>query len=188
VANVAFADRVPGWVKRHVPTQESVQRNRLLRPFARPLSNPALWRLHRRSVPRAVALGLGVGVIVPLMHVPIAAILAIPARANVLISALVPLLLTPFYPALYYAAYRVGRWELRHDRGVVDAATAQQVTGGLQRILFWLHHASGPIALGILTLAIAIAVCGYALTAIIWRLWRGDKWRRRRQSRRGATT
>jgi uncharacterized protein (DUF2062 family) len=178
---------VPDWVRRHVPTQETVQRNRLLRPFAKPLSNPALWRLHRRSVPRAVALGLGVGVIIPFMHVAIAAILAIPARANVVISALVPLLLTPFYPALYYAAYRVGRWELRHDRGVVDSTTAQQVTGELQRILFWLHHASGPIALGILTLAIAIAVSGYVLAALLWRLWRGSKWRRRQNSRRGAT-
>ena len=187
MANVALADRVPGWVKRHVPTQESVQRNRLLRPFAKPLSNPALWRLHRRSVPRAVALGLGVGVIIPFMHVAIAAILAIPARANVLISALVPLLLTPFYPALYYTAYHVGRWELRHDRGVVDAATAPQVSGELGRILFWIHHASGPIALGILTLAIAIAVSGYVLAAVLWRLWLSSKWRRRRQSRHDAS-
>lgn len=123
--------------------------------------------------------------IIPFMHVAIAAILAIPARANVVISALVPLLLTPFYPPLYYAAYHVGRWELRHDRGVVDAATAQQVTGELQRVLFWLHHASGSIAIGILTLAIAIAVTGYVLAAVLWRWLLANKWRRR-QSRRGA--
>ena len=141
----------------------------------------------KRHLPRAVALGLGVGVIIPFMHVAITAILAIPARANVLISALVPLLLTPFYPALYYTAYHVGRWELRHDRGVVDQETARQVTGELGRILFWLHHASGPIALGILTLAIAIAVSGYVLAAILWRLWLSNKWRRRRRSKRGAT-
>jgi uncharacterized protein (DUF2062 family) len=96
------------------------------------------------------------------------------------------LLLTPFYPALYYTAYHVGRWELRHDRGVVDQETARQVTGELGRILFWIHHASGPIALGILTLAIAIAASGYVLAALLWRLWRGNKWRRR-QSRRGAS-
>ena len=34
-------------------------------------------------------------------------------------------------------------------------------------------------------LAIAIAASGYVLAALLWRLWRGNKWRRR-QSRRGA--
>ena len=28
------------WLKRHIPTQESLQRNRLLRPFARHLGDP----------------------------------------------------------------------------------------------------------------------------------------------------
>src|SRR5690242_8536247 len=89
------------WLTRHIPTRDTVDQYRLLRPFARHLSNPALWRLTRRSVPRAVALGLGVGVIIPFMHVAIAAILAIPARANVIISAAVPLAITPFYPPIY---------------------------------------------------------------------------------------
>ena len=66
------------WVQRHIPTQESLQRYRLLRPFAHHLGQPALWRLNRRSVPRAVALGLFVGVIIPIMHTAIAAVLACP--------------------------------------------------------------------------------------------------------------
>lgn len=167
------------WVTRHIPTRESVHRNRLLRPFARQLGNPALWRLTRRSVPRAVALGLGVGVIIPLMHVAIAAILAIPARANVMIAALVPLLITPFYPALYYAAYHIGSFELHHDRAVVDVATQRQFTGELQRVLFWVHHASGPIGVGILTLAAAAATIGYFISVFAWRLWCANRWRRR---------
>jgi hypothetical protein len=46
-------------------------------------------------------------------------------------------------------------------------------------LLFWLHHASGPIALGILTLASGAALVGYAVSAIGWRLWVARKWRRR---------
>jgi uncharacterized protein (DUF2062 family) len=185
---VAFADRVPDWVKRHVPTQESVQRNRLLRPFARPLSNPALWRLHRRSVPRAVAVGLGVGVIIPFMHTIIAALLAIPARANVAVAAAVTLLINPLtIPPLYYAAYHVGKWELRHDKGVVDQETARQFTSELGRILFWIHHGAGPMALGVVNIAIAAALVGYGVATVLWRLWLASKWRHRRHSRRAVS-
>jgi hypothetical protein len=184
VADVALSRFVPGWVKRHVPRRETLHHNPLLRPFAKPLSNPALWRLHRRSVPRAVALGLGIGVIIPVMHTLFAALLAIPLRANVAVAAAFTLLINPLtIPPLYYAAYRVGSWELRHDTGVVDASTAQQVTGELQRIMFWVHHASGPIALGVVTIAIAAALGGYLVTAFFWRLWLGSKWRQRRQAR-----
>ena len=83
------------WVQRHIPTQESLSRNRVLKPFARHLGQPALWRLNRRSVPRGVALGLFVGVIIPFMHTFIAALLAIPARANIAIAAAFTLIINP---------------------------------------------------------------------------------------------
>ena len=70
----------------------------------------------RRSVPRAVALGLFVGVIIPVMHTAIAALLAIPLRANVAITAAFTLVVNPLtIPPIYYAAYRIGAWELHHD-------------------------------------------------------------------------
>jgi uncharacterized protein (DUF2062 family) len=172
------------WIARHVPTRESIQQNRLLRPFAKHLGNPALWRLHRRSVPRAVALGLFVGVIIPFMHTVVAAILAIPTRANVLVAALFTLVVNPLtIPFMYMAAYRIGSWELHHDKAVVDAETARQMTGELQRILFWIHHASGPIGVGILTLAAASALFGYFAAALTWRFWSSNRWRNRRRRR-----
>lgn len=184
---MTLAERLPAWMKRHIPTRETVQQNRLLRPFARQLSDPALWRLGRRSVPRGVAIGLGVGVIIPFMHTFIAALLAIPARANVAVAAAVTLLINPLtIPALYIAAFHIGRWELHHDRAVVDPATARQVTGELGRILFWVHHASGPIAVGVITLAVIAAAVGYAVSALLWRLWLASKWRQRREARRVA--
>jgi uncharacterized protein (DUF2062 family) len=172
-----------GWVRRHIPTRESIHHYRLLRPFAKRLSNPSLWRMTHRSVPRAVALGLGIGVIIPFMHTVIAAILAIPSRANVAIAAAVTLVVNPItIPPMYYAAYRIGSWELHHD-SLVDPAAARRFSSELSRFLFWIHHASGPIALGILTIAVTAAVVGYALSALGWRWWLGSKWRHRRQAR-----
>jgi uncharacterized protein (DUF2062 family) len=175
------------WLKRHVPTRETIHSYRLLRPFARHLSKPELWRLHRRSVPRAVALGLGVGVIIPFMHIVIAAILAIPLRANVAIAAAFTLVVNPLtIPPMYYAAYRIGSWELHHDATLLNQAAAEQVSGELAHFMFWIREASGPIAVGVLTIAASAALLGYVISALLWRWWLASKWRQRRQARRGA--
>ena len=173
------------WVTRHIPSRDTVHQNRLLRPFARHLSKPELWRMHRRSVPRGVALGLGIGIIIPFMHTLLAALLAIPLRANVTIAAAFTLLINPLtIPPVYYLAYRMGLWELHADAAVTNPAAAQHFSGELSRILFWVHEASGPIALGVITLAVTAAVAGYFLAALLWRLWLVGKVRRKRLARR----
>jgi uncharacterized protein (DUF2062 family) len=173
------------WLTRHIPTQETIHHHRLLRPFAPHLRHPSLWRFNRRSVPRAVALGLFVAVIIPVMHTVIAAILAIPTRANVAVAAAVTLLVNPLtIPPLYYAAYRIGSWELHHDGSLVDPAAAERISGELGRILFWIHQASGSIALGVLSIAFASAAIGYVGAVLVWRLWSGSRWRQRREHRR----
>ena len=175
------------WLTRHIPRRETLHENRLLRPFAKPLSNPALWRMTRRSVPRAVALGLFVGVIIPIMHTAIAALLAIPLRANVAITAAFTLVVNPLtIPPIYYACYRIGAWELRHDATVINPQTVAAVSGELSRFMFWIKHASGPIAVGVLTVACASAAIGYGLSAVLWRWWLGSKWRQRRHARQAA--
>jgi uncharacterized protein (DUF2062 family) len=175
---------VRAWLHHHLPRRETIDRYRLLRPFAKQLSQPNLWHLNHRSVPRGVALGLGVGVIIPFMHVVVAALLAIPIRANVALAGAFTLVVNPLtIPPMYYAAYKIGAWELHHDSLVIDPARAEQASGELGRFLFWIHHASGPIALGILTISASAALLGYGLSALAWRIWVRSKWRARRQNR-----
>lgn len=172
------------WLTRHIPTRESIHKYRILRPFAPHLSQPALWRMTRRSVPRGVALGLFVGVIIPFMHTLIAAVLAIPLRANVAVAAAVTLVINPLtIPPLYYAAYRIGSWELHHEAPLVNPATAERFSSELSRMLFWVHQASGPIAVGVLSIAVAAAAIGYLGAALGWRTWLGSKFRQRRSAR-----
>ena len=173
------------WLKGHIPTRETVDQYRLLRPFAPHLRHPSLWRMTRRSVPRGVALGLFVAVIIPVMHTFVAAILAIPARANVAVAALLTLVVNPLtIPIMYVAAYRIGSWELHHDATLVNPAAAARFSSELSRMLFWIHQASGPIALGVLTIAASAALIGYLGSTITWRLWSGSRWRQRRRTKR----
>src|SRR5689334_81833 len=122
------------WFRRHIPTRHTVHEHKLLRPFAPYLRDPALWRMTRKSVPRGVALGLFVGVIIPFMHTFIAALLAVPLRANVAIAAAFTLLVNPLtIPPMYYAAYRIGSWELHHDAPLVNPAAAERFSSELSR-------------------------------------------------------
>jgi uncharacterized protein (DUF2062 family) len=176
------------WLKRHIPTRETVHEHRYLRPFAPHLSHSSLWRMTRRSVPRGVALGLFVAVIIPVMHTMIAAILAIPTRANVAIAAIFTLVVNPLtIPFMYVAAYRIGSWELHHDATLVNPAAAERFSSELGRLLFWIHQASGPIAVGILTIAAVSAALGYLLASFIWTFWSRGRWRQRRQARAGQS-
>jgi uncharacterized protein len=173
------------WLTRHIPTRETVHEHRLLRPFANQLSHPSLWRMTRRSVPRGVAVGLFVAVIIPFMHTFIAALLAIPTRANVAVAAVFTLVVNPLtIPPMYYAAYRIGSWELHHDSQLLNPAAAERFSGELSRLLFWVHHASGPIAVGILTIAAILATVGYLAASLVWSFWLRTRWRHRNRSQR----
>lgn len=172
------------WLTRHIPRRDTVHEYRLLRPFAAQLSHPSLWRMTRRSVPRGVAVGLFVAVIIPFMHTIIAALVAIPTRANVVVAAICTLVVNPLtIPPMYYAAYRIGSWELHHEGPLVDKAAAARISSEIGRMLFWLHHASGPIAIGILTIAAALATFGYVAASLVWRFWSHSRWRQRGQLR-----
>jgi uncharacterized protein len=175
------------WLTRHIPTRDTIHEHRLLRPFAPHLTHPSLWRMTRRSVPRGVALGLFVGVIIPFMHTFIAAILAIPTRANVAVAAVCTLVVNPLtIPAMYYGAYRIGSWELHHDATLVNPAAAERFSSELSRLLFWVHQASGPIAVGILTIAAVSAAIGYLSASVAWRFWSRSRWRERRAARKSG--
>ena len=101
-------------------------------------------------------------VIIPFMHTVIAAILAIPLRANVAIAALFTLVVNPLtIPPMYNAAYRIGSWELHHDANLVNPATAERFSGELGRMLFWIHMRPGRSRSAILTIAVTAAAVGY---------------------------
>lgn len=174
------------WLKRHMPTREQMEHNRYIRPFAHRVLRSELWRFTRRSVPRGVALGLLVGIIVPFAQIFFAALLSVSVRANVPIAAVTTFVTNPFTtPFIWVAAYWVGEALLRVDAATVVAPvnTAIEQTD-LQQFLQWLTGAGIVTAFGLVVIAVVSASLSYVLSVWVWRWWTARKWQRRRMRRR----
>jgi uncharacterized protein (DUF2062 family) len=181
--------RVVGWVRHHIPTQERIEANRYLRPVAHRILAPSLWRFTRRSVPRGVALGLFTGILFPFAHMPLAAVTALPFRANVPVAVGTTLLHNPITTVpLFWSAYELGHWVLRLDRDVPGAPIASN----LQANAGWLHwlvsHGGPATIVGLVIIAIALSVAGYFVTSLVWRLRMARKWRNRAHRKGSAGT
>jgi uncharacterized protein len=179
-------NRFSRWASRNMPTREQMEGNRYIRPFAGRVLRSELWRFTRRSVPRGVALGLLVGIIVPFAQILFAALLSAPIRANVPLAALMTFVTNPFTtPLIWVAAYWVGSVLLRIDAATVVAPvnTAIEQTD-LQRFLEWLTGATMVTAFGLVVIAVVSAALSYLISVWTWRWMTARKWSRRR-ARRG---
>ena len=108
---------------KRMPDREGMASNKYLAPIAHRFLSPELWRFTRRSVPRGIALGLFSAFVIPVGQIFVAAFLALPARANVPLSALATFITNPFtLPFWLVVANRVGAFMLR-----IDAATALEL-------------------------------------------------------------
>jgi len=157
-------------IRRYMPTREQMARNRWLAPIAHRFLSPELWRFTRRSVPRGVALGLFSAFIIPLGQIFLAAFLALPARANVPLAALVTFVTNPFtIPFWMLVANRVGNFMLQIDAATTRYASEQLENSWWQAVVEFFQMA-GVTVVGFLVLAVLSAAAGYLLSSGIWRL------------------
>lgn len=167
------------WLKHHIPTHESIEANRFLRPVAHRILVPSLWRFNRRSVPRGVALGVLAGILFPFAHMALAAILALPFRANVPTAVGTTLINNPvtFLPLLA-AGLKVGNWILQVDRQLPGTPIATNVHANASW-LHWLAQGSAATIVGLTVIAVCLSIASYFVTGFLWRVRIARKWRRR---------
>ena len=170
-------DKFRFWPK--MPTVDEMSRNRWLAPIAHRFARSELWRFTRRSVPRGAALGLFAAFIIPVGQIFLAAFLALPARANVPVAALITFVTNPFtVPFWLYVANMVGSFVLKIDMATTGAAGQAMKTGLWQQFTFWVETA-GVTAFGFVVLAVVSAAVGYLVSGFCWRLIVARKWSRR---------
>jgi len=176
------------WTRTNMPTREQMGQNRFIRPFGHRVLANHLWRFNRRSVPRGVALGMLVGIVIPFAQIIFAALLSLTVRANVPVAALTTFVTNPFTtPFIWAGAYQLGRWLLHIDAVLVGGPIDRlmHVTDAWQ-LIQWLTDEGKVLAFGLVVLALVAAVVSYIATGLAWSAWVQAKRRHRVASRRAA--
>ena len=173
----------PKITRKYLPRREAILAKPWVAPFRRWLGHPNLWHLNRHSMPGAVAIGLFAGMIPGPVQMLGALLLAVPSRSHVpLAMALTwytnPLTIVP----LYLGAYEVGRWLL--GRGEPGPVVLPDWEWTLSEFAHWTLSLGKPLAVGIVALAVVLALVGYVVTALGWRWYVLSAWRRRAARRR----
>lgn len=163
--------RMADWAGKVIPAREAMGQSRFVRPL---LERPHLWRYTRRSVPRGVAAGLLIGmlVLIPGLQIVGAALLCVPVRGNIPLAAGATFLSNPVTtPFILLAAFWIGSF-LGLD---ADLATLQGLVAsgaGLGEWVTWLLSSAAPaLLLGLLAIATVSAAAGYGLAVVVWRWW-----------------
>ena len=171
---------------RYLPTPESILAKPWCAPFRPWLGHPSLWHLNRRSIPGAVAIGLFCGLIPGPFQMLGALILSIPLRKNLPLALGVTFYTNPFtIVPLYVIAYEYGRIL------VGDGAVPRRLVPDawdLSALWHWTMSLGKPLAVGLPALALTLALAGYVVATLAWRLHVVRAWRRRAASRRAART
>ncbi len=171
------------WLSKQMPSKQALEESRLLRPFAKRIFHPSLWRFNRRSVPRGVALGLLVGIffLIPGVQIAGVALLALPVRANIPVGAAMTFLSMPATtPFILAAAVWVGNFILGLGADSTRFFQLIENHAPLSEWMSWFMSSAAPAMLfGLFVISIVSAIIGYVIALWFWRLRVANKWRRR---------
>jgi hypothetical protein len=176
-------------LRRWLPTRETLDNNAFLRRCAPFLTHHNLWHLNRHSVAGGLAVGLACGMIPGPLQILNATILAILFRVNLPVAIFGTFFSNPFtIVPLYIAAYGLGRLitGANGTQAVIPPAPETQwsdLGASVQAWLDWMLTLGTPLAVGIVALALLLALAGYGVVQLGWRLHVLHALRLRRQRR-----
>jgi uncharacterized protein len=173
------------YIKKLLPSHESIQKNRWIRPFGTWLEHPNLWHLHRRSVSGGVAVGMFCGLIPGPFQMLGAALFAVMFRVNLPVALFTTLYTNPFtIVPLYFVAYEYGALVTGQSQTVSSALFEVPDMGWdnwLSVLWQWLLSLGKPFAVGLPLLAVSLSIAGYVIVRVGWRIWVMWQWRKHGQ-------
>lgn len=182
---------LPERFRRFLPDPQTLRQRRELRWLGPLLHQPRLWHVNRRGIALGVAIGVFFGLLIPVAQILFAVAAALVLRANIPAAVGSTLVTNPFtFAPVYYAAYHLGAWMLGHvevPRVEVDLGNvAAETSTGLALWMDRLTTVGGPLALGLLTLAVLLSLLIYFAVHWAWRLrvmraWQHRKGRHRKR-------
>jgi uncharacterized protein (DUF2062 family) len=174
----------PHWTDRFresLPTREALAAYPWLRPIARRVLDPQLWRFQHEAVARGVAVGWFWAFVIPVAQIVVAAAHCVWWRGNIPAAAAVTMVTNPLTIGFWLLlAYQLGAWVLGEPASAMATDTAIAPGGG---VALWLSAYGVPTVLGMGLFAVGGAAIGYLLVKVVWRLRVALKMRSRRLSR-----
>lgn len=160
-----------------------MKQKRWLQPFGKRLHHHNLWHLHRRSVAGGVAVGMFCGLIPGPLQMISAAIVSVLFRVNLPVAVLTTLYTNPLtLVPIYAVAYKLGAFALDQNGSLSSGQLTMpdlSWNNWLPVMLDWLISLGKPFAVGLLLLAIILAIAGYFAVRVLWYVMVVWEWRRR---------
>lgn len=185
------------WLRRRLPTEQTLQAHPGLRWLGPLLRRPWLWQLNRRRVAVGAGIGVFFGLLIPVLQIAGAAALTLLLRANLPVAAFSTLVSNPFtYAPIGVAAYHVGAAILGEP---VQAGAAEALGDGAnagdaspapqaaeQGWIEWAKSIGKPLFVGLAVFATVGGLATWAVVHLAWTAAVGIKRRRRRRTLRPA--
>jgi len=174
--------------RKYLPDPAAIRSSRYVAWFGTLLQHPNLWHLNRDSVAGAVAIGLFAGLVPGPLQIITAALLAVPLRKNLPVAFLTTFYTNPFtIVPLYVLAYGYGTLLLGEKHGEARIQPFEmdwtRLLDSMGAMLDWALALGKPLAVGLVALALTLAVLGYAAVQVAWRVKVLLAWRARRRRR-----
>ncbi len=180
-----------GWrtrLRRVMPTAEAVRKSRWVGWIGPALHHPRLWHLNRRGVALGMAIGVFFGFLIPLAQIPVAAVVAVWLRGNLVAAVGSTLVTNPFtFAPIYLLAYRLGSIIIGQGDVPVDATVAQVAEQASSIMVTWSDKflaVGRQLFVGLSLMAVVGAFVAYFGVLGIWRVFVVIEWRRRHHHRR----
>lgn len=172
--------------RKFLPDGDTVRGHKYLAWLGTWLHHPNLWHLNRHSVAGGFAVGLFAGLVPGPFQMLVAALIAIPLRVNLPVALVTTLYTNPFtIGPIYLLAYRIGRLFVGNSGAVTHAPPLDWSRFGqwLEAFLQWTLSLGKPLAVGLVVLAVSLALLGYLFAQAAWRAHVILAWRKRRLRR-----
>ena len=162
------------WLRRKLPLDRKIKERRQLRWLGKLLEDPYLLHLNRRSVSMGVGIGLFNAFLPLIGQMPLAAVMAIAFRGNLMISVILVWISNPLTmaPVLYWN-YKLGNFLL----GGWSHPVTSEI--GLDWWLANFNNLMPPLLLGGITTGLIAGLAGHRITSIFWHFEVMNRWRNR---------
>jgi uncharacterized protein len=170
------------YLKRVLPSYSDVKERWFLRPLGALLHDPALMALHRKSVVRALAIGVFYGLLPIPGQTVVAGLTAIMVRCNLPVAIVSVWITNPItLGPIFYGQYAFGAWLLDLPTRTFEVELSLRwLTEGMVRV--W-----RPLLLGSAITSVTLSALTYFGMNAFWQWFVMRRWRRRRATP-GPTT